>query len=92
LNRNEDGTFEQTFQLKGDPNVVRRAGKWELKEMEGETVLLYGALIIDDVTGKIDSELSKSEGAWIMHVDSTFGRFRFPVNEDLGLYFEKTDH
>ena len=38
LNLNQDGTFEQIFQLKGDPNVVRRTGKWKLKELEGESV------------------------------------------------------
>ena len=91
LKLNQDGTFEEIFQKKGETNTVRRIGKWELTEFEGPSVLLKGALFVEDQTGAIDSKLSASNnGEWILHVNQTFGHLSLTVSEDLGLYFEKS--
>jgi hypothetical protein len=91
LTLNKDWTFEQVFQKKGEKNIVRRTGNWELTELEGPAVLLNGALFVQDETGAIDWKLSAgNKGGWVLHINKTFGHLSLTVNEDLGLYFEKT--
>ena len=90
LRLNQDWTFEQLFQKKGETNIVRRRGKWELTDFEGPSIVLNGALIVRDDAGTLDSELSAdNKGSWILHVNQTFGHLSLIVNEDLGLYFER---
>lgn len=90
LTLNQDGTFEQVFEKKGESKAIRRKGKWELTELEGPSVLLNGALLVEDQTGDIDSKLSVNNNAgWVLHMNETFGHVTLTVNEDLGLYFEK---
>jgi hypothetical protein len=91
LTLNQDGTFEQVFQKKGDTNLIHRTGKWALTDFEGPSVDLTGALIVRDDDGMIDSELSAyKDGGWILHVNQTLGHLSLTVNEDLGLSFEKS--
>jgi hypothetical protein len=87
LKLNQDGTFEQTLEQKDKTAVLRRTGKWEMADLEGESVVLNGALIVRDDKGTLES--ADSTGAWIIHIDWGFGRIRLPVNEDLNLYFDK---
>ena len=86
LKLNVDGTFEETFENKENTNVVRRVGKWEMTEIEGQSLLvLNGPLVVrDDGTAE-----SYDNGAWSLHVDKVFGHIRMPANEDLHLYFDK---
>jgi len=88
LKLNSDGTFEQVLEQK-DKGVRRRAGKWELTDYEGPTVLLSGALVVRDENGTLESDDTK--GAWLMHVERGLGATRLTVNEDLGLYFAKAN-
>ena len=87
LTLNPDGTFEEILEKKQDTSV-RRTGRWELAELEGESVVLHGALIARNYAGTVESD--DRNGEWIMHVDRAFGRFRLPVNEDLNIYFERS--
>jgi len=87
LTLNPDRTFEEILEKKQDTSVVHRTGRWELTELEGESVVLHGALIARDHAGTVESD--DRNGEWIMHVDRAFGRFRLSVNEDLNLYFER---
>jgi hypothetical protein len=86
LKLNADGTFEETFENKENTHVVRRVGKWEMTELEGQSLVLNGPLVVRD-NGTVESY--DSNGAWILHVDKAFGHIRMPVNEDLNLYFDK---
>src|SRR5882672_7367407 len=90
LKINQDGTFEQLLEQKDKTTVLRRTGKWEMTDLEGESVVLNGALIVRDDTGTLES--ADRNGAWIIHVDWGFGRIRLPVNEDLNLYLDKLKH
>jgi hypothetical protein len=87
LTLRQDGTFEQRYQKRGESNLIRRDGKWELAEFEGPSVLLNGPLIVRDSDGTIESDDGK--GGWVIHINKTFGHLGLAVNEDLGLYFEK---
>jgi hypothetical protein len=87
LTLNPDGTFEEILEKKQDTSV-RRTGRWELTELEGESVVLHGALIARNYAGTVESD--NRNGEWIMHVDRAFGRFRLLVNEDLNIYFERS--
>jgi hypothetical protein len=68
LKLNQDGTFEQRLQQKDKTTVLRRTGKWEMTDLESESVVLNGALIVRDDTGTLES--GNSSGAWVMHVDA----------------------
>jgi len=76
LKLNQDGTFEQLLEQKDKTTVLRRTGKWEMTDLEGESVVLNGALIVRDDTGTLES--ADRNGAWIIHVDWGFGRIRLP--------------
>jgi hypothetical protein len=67
LRLNQDGTFEQLLAQKDNTAVLRHAGKWEMTDLEGESVVLKGALIVRDNTGTPES--ADGNEAWIMHVD-----------------------
>lgn len=86
LKLNSDGTFEQILQQR-DKNTIRRTGTWALTDLEGQSVLLNGALIVRDDRGTLES--ADTNGAWVIHIAGGFGNIRLPVNEDLGLYFDK---
>ena len=88
LKLNSDRTFEQVLEQNGK-DTIHRVGKWELTDFEGPTVVLNGALIVRDDKGTLES--ADSNGAWLLHVESGLGTSRLTVNEDLGLYFTKTD-
>jgi hypothetical protein len=86
-----DFTFDELFEKKGEANAIRRSGNWELTEFEGPAVLLSGTLFVQDQTSDIDEKLSASkDGGWVLHVNKSFGHLNLTVDEDSGLYFEKT--
>jgi hypothetical protein len=88
LTLNPDRTFAQVVEPKGK-DVVRRNGRWELADLEGPCVVLNGALVLRDEKGNGTVEPVGGNGAWIMHIESGITGTRLPVNEDLGLYFDK---
>jgi hypothetical protein len=87
LKLNPDATFEETVEKKQDPSVVRRTGRWELAEFEGESLVLHGALVARDYSGTVGSD--DGHGEWILRIDRAYNRFRLTVNEDLNSYFER---
>ena len=93
LTLRQDGTFEQVFETNSATSAVRRTGRWQLTDLEGPSVELKGALFVEDQTGVIDPKLSAAENAgWVLHVNQTFGHLSLTVNQDLGLYFERSPH
>ncbi len=89
LDLRRDGTYEQVFRSEVDEKELRRSGTWELKDLHGRHLVLHGPLIVEDDTGRIDKKLSNGSGDWILDVSWTPSGYRMPVNEDLGLYFDR---
>jgi len=89
LKLRRDGTYEQVFRSETDGKELMRSGTWEIKNLHGQRLVLHEPLIIEDDTGRIDEELSSSSGDWILDVSWTPSGYRMPVNEDLGLYFDR---
>ena len=89
LNLRRDCTYEQVFSSEIDGKELRRSGTWEIENLHGQRLVLHAPLIIEDDTGRIDEELSSSSGDWILDVSWTPSGYRMPVNEDLGLYFDR---
>jgi hypothetical protein len=87
LKLNPDATFEETVEKKQDPSVVRRTGRWEQAEFEGESLVLHGALVARDYSGTVESD--DGNGEWILRIDRAYNRFRPTVNEDLNSCFER---
>jgi hypothetical protein len=86
-----DFAFDELFKKTGDAKAVLRSGTWKLTEFEGPAVLLIGTLFVQDQTGDIDEKLSAGrDGGWVLHINKTFGHLNLTVDEDSGLYFEKT--
>ena len=54
LKLNQDGTFEQLLEQKDKTTVLRRTGKWEMTDLEGESVVLNGHALMDEPTLDIE--------------------------------------
>jgi len=86
-----DGTYTQEFAPKGEAFRAINQGRFDLRTgtfWDGELLQLHDPIIIDDLGKR--SAMAHAVGVWIMPIQKTWsGQPRFPVNEDMGLYFER---
>lgn len=87
----EDGTYEQAFGEKRDAVAVINRGRWELRRGDiwnRTQLVLHNPVSVDDGSGR-KSDL-KRFAFWVLPVRRSWsGEIRVPINEDLGLTFEK---
>jgi len=90
LRLSADGKYSQVFVLDSTKAETRNTGTWEYKGGGEPQIILHNPLIVDDDFGKLSPTYSEpGRGMWILHPHSFLGKISLPVNEDLGLYFEK---
>ena len=85
-----NGTYEQLFAFKGQSLKTVNKGKWEIRYLDGQQLILNNPIIIDDGFGNISTMKKESDSAWPLHIyKSITGKIFFPINEDLGFVFKK---
>ena len=86
-----DGTYTQEFAAKGEALRPINQGRFDLKTgdfWDGQLLQLHDPVIVDDL-GK-QTAMAPFSGGWAMPVRKTpGGQPRFPINEDMGLEFNR---
>jgi len=86
-----DGTYTQEFAAKGEALLAINQGRFDLKTgdfWDGELLQLHDPVIVDELGKR--SAMARSPGVWAMPVRKTWGgQPRFPINEDMGLEFNR---
>jgi hypothetical protein len=57
----QDGSYEQMFALNGQMLKNINNGKWELRALDGDQLILNDPVIVDDGFGRLSKSLTRKE-------------------------------
>jgi hypothetical protein len=77
-----DGSYHMKF-VGNNGRVVENSGTWEFEPMDGRPRISFAKFVFGI------PDMSSKPGYWNVELERSFGRLRFCIDEDRGLYYEK---